>query len=188
MNYEISFFRWIVIFSFFLAVSACGETRQTLGVGLKPPDEFTVVTKAPLILPPDFGLRPPALGKSPPSQTMTLPEAVLLNIEGGALGESAVAPSVPMTRGEEAILTAARTEGVNPDIREIIQLELKQTIERGKSFAERVIFWQQPPGLDAALDAAQEAERLRAEGAVNLPPNIGQPNARRKRGRGIFAL
>ena len=42
-----------------------GGTRQALGLVRSSPDEFAVVAKAPLVLPPDFGLRPPIPGAPP---------------------------------------------------------------------------------------------------------------------------
>ncbi|HYN39224.1 MAG TPA: DUF3035 domain-containing protein, partial [Rhodospirillales bacterium] len=39
----------------------CEGIKQELGIGVKrPPDEFTVYSRAPLSMPPDFALRPPA--------------------------------------------------------------------------------------------------------------------------------
>ncbi len=41
------------------------------------PDEFRVVTKAPLVVPPDYALRPPAPGKPRPQELQ--PESVARN-------------------------------------------------------------------------------------------------------------
>ena len=43
-------------------LNACSDTRAALGLDKAPPDEFAVFSRAPLSLPPDFGLRPPAPG------------------------------------------------------------------------------------------------------------------------------
>ena len=43
-------------------LAGCEGIRDQLGFNKKAPDEFTVVKKAPLVLPPDFSLRPPAPG------------------------------------------------------------------------------------------------------------------------------
>ena len=40
----------------------CEGIRQATGAAKLPPDEFTVLTKAPLIIPPDYNLRPPQPG------------------------------------------------------------------------------------------------------------------------------
>src|SRR5690606_33831923 len=45
-----------------LAVSGCDSAREAMGLNKKSPDEFAVVTRAPLVLPPEFGLRPPQPG------------------------------------------------------------------------------------------------------------------------------
>jgi len=37
---------------------ACGMTRKDLGLEKETPDEMMVVSRAPLSIPPEFGLRP----------------------------------------------------------------------------------------------------------------------------------
>ena len=44
------------------ALSACDSIRKVAGLNKKSPDEFAVTTKAPLVIPPDFNLRPPMPG------------------------------------------------------------------------------------------------------------------------------
>ena len=39
-------------------LSACGLTREDLGVDKNAPDEMLVISRAPLSVPPEFGLRP----------------------------------------------------------------------------------------------------------------------------------
>ena len=48
-----------------LLVGGCQGIKEDLGIGVKrPPDEFTTYSRAPLSMPPDFALRPPANGSS----------------------------------------------------------------------------------------------------------------------------
>jgi len=184
MGISLRLLQFTIFASAALAVTACSGVRDTLGIGpLTPPDEFAVLTKAPLVLPPDFGLRPPGPGAPHPrsQETVRQAEAVLLNV--GEAGDLVAVPATQrLTGGENALLAAARTEEADPGIRATIQLEAQQTAERGRSFAERVVFWQMGFGPDAPLDAAAEAERLLQMGVTNLPPNIGQPEARRAGG------
>src|SRR5882757_3404129 len=49
-------------------LAGCQSTRTALGMTKVTPDEFRVVTKAPLVVPPDFALRPPAPGKPRPQE------------------------------------------------------------------------------------------------------------------------
>ena len=39
-------------------LSACGLTKEKLGISRKSPNETTVETRAPLSLPPEFDVRP----------------------------------------------------------------------------------------------------------------------------------
>ena len=48
-----------------LTLAACEGLKDTLGWNKQSPDEFVVVTRAPLTLPPDFTLRPPAPRRTP---------------------------------------------------------------------------------------------------------------------------
>ncbi len=41
-----------------LCVSACGITKRTLGLDRRGPDETVVQTNNPLILPPEYSVRP----------------------------------------------------------------------------------------------------------------------------------
>ena len=49
-------------------LSGCGsELSDVLGTNKMPPDEFTILTKPPLIVPPEYNLRPPAEGEIRPN-------------------------------------------------------------------------------------------------------------------------
>jgi hypothetical protein len=51
-----------------LSLTACETVRTAVGANKQPPDEFAVVTKAPLIIPPDYNLKPPKPGAPPLNQ------------------------------------------------------------------------------------------------------------------------
>ena len=48
--------------------AGCSSTRSALGMTKVTPDEFRVVSKAPLVVPPDYALRPPAPGEPRPQE------------------------------------------------------------------------------------------------------------------------
>jgi hypothetical protein len=52
-----------------MLLSACSNWKQSLGIEPTPPDEFAVESRAPLTIPPDFNLRPPAPGTPRPQET-----------------------------------------------------------------------------------------------------------------------
>ena len=51
-----------------LGLGGCQSASKALGMNRVTPDEFRVVTKAPLIVPPDFSLRPPGPGEPRPAE------------------------------------------------------------------------------------------------------------------------
>src|SRR5579871_3802882 len=52
-----------------VALAACSDLRESLGLGRTAPDEYTVIDRPPLSMPPDFGLRPPQPGAARPQET-----------------------------------------------------------------------------------------------------------------------
>ena len=50
-----------------IALSGCTSAQKALGMSKVVPDEFRVVSKAPLAVPPDYALRPPAPGEPRPA-------------------------------------------------------------------------------------------------------------------------
>lgn len=61
--------RWIPVVGFALTavvLSGCGGIKEDLGLAKKAPDEFAVVKRPPLDMPPDFALRPPRPGERGP--------------------------------------------------------------------------------------------------------------------------
>ncbi len=144
------------------ALTACSGVRSQLGLDKKPPDEFTVVRKAPLALPPNFNLRPPTPG-APESRA---PAATGL-ARRALVGERADRREVGPTAGEEALLRQAGTSQAEPDIRRVLLAETTQLSERDKTFVDRLIFWRDPNAEEEdILDPAAESRRLR-EASLN---------------------
>src|ERR1700733_9706939 len=111
--------RIAVVGASLLALAACDSLREEAGLTKQSPDEFAVTTKAPLVVPPDFNLRPPAPGAAPTNQTdpTTSAETALY----GASPEQ-VASSLPptMSQGERMLLANAHVENTDPTIRQEI--------------------------------------------------------------------
>jgi len=51
-----------------LALPGCSDMRAALGMDRTGPDEFAVESRAPLLIPPDFNLRPPTPGAARPNE------------------------------------------------------------------------------------------------------------------------
>lgn len=170
-----------------LILAGCDSTREALGLNKKSPDEFAVVTKAPLVLPPEFGLRPPEPGAPRPQDVQARDRA-----QAALGGRTATDPLTSARRnptsstsaGEAALLQQARASNVDPDIRRKVNEDFTQLAERDRSFVDRLIFWQpaEEPGL--AVDPAKEAQRLRENAATGKSVTAGNVPTIKRRERG----
>lgn len=185
---------WVACATLSLPVmlAGCDSTRDALGLTKKAPDEFAVVTKAPLVLPPEFGLRPPEPGAARPQEVPARDRAA------AALGgrtDTAAGQLTPLSRdpnasaaqrsaGESALLQQARATNADPDIRRKVNDEFTQLAERDRRLVDRLIFWQkaEEPGL--AVDPAKEAQRLRENAATGKAPTAGEVPTIKRRERG----
>ncbi|MEH6494427.1 MAG: DUF3035 domain-containing protein [Pseudomonas marincola] len=164
-------FAGVVILSVLaVGLSGCENTRQALGIqGKKAPDEFAVLTKAPLIIPPDFSLRPPSPGQKGPHDEMARTSArsalfgrksssgVISQEEANAAGTSA---------GELALLRQADAVDVDSSIRQLINEETGVLAEDDQSLIERVMFWQEKSKPGTVVDAAKEQKRIQENAAL----------------------
>ena len=72
-----------------LAACAGGSVQRALGLSKRSPDEFAVVSRAPLIVPPDYELRPPRPGEPRPQVGTTADQArATLVGQGSAPGDA----------------------------------------------------------------------------------------------------
>ncbi len=162
-------------------LGGCEEVRSVLGQTKSGPDEFAVYSRAPLSLPPDYGLRPPAPGTSRPQKVEPRNEArrAVLGARGAATGgRAAPAGSSP---GVQVLLRNLGTQDANPNIRATINRETTILAEEDKSFAEAVMFWNTPTKYGTVVDATKEAKRIRENQALGRPITEGEvPTIERK--------
>ena len=150
-----------------LLATGCASATRALGLEKSAPNEFNILTKAPLIVPPEYNLRPPQVGSSSAENNYTqraAREALLGDIDDAA-------PS----QGEIALMAKAGVNRANPEIR--LEIDGVNSVERkSTSFTDRLLFWRNGQILDAEgnpvpLDADSEARRLES---VNSATGGGQ--------------
>jgi len=170
-----------------LALSACENVKTTLGINRRAPDEMTVLAKAPLILPPDFALRPPEPGAARPQETnaSALAAAALTGRPAPTFGEARRGQTDASSRGEVAMLKRAGAENVDPAIRQQIREESTLLAERDKAFTEKLLFWKADDKM-GELDAGAEAKRLREAAAAGQPATSGETTLLQRRRRGLL--
>lgn len=157
-------------------VAGCQSAGRALGMSKVTPDEFRVVTKAPLVVPPDYSLRPPAPGEPRPQELA--PESAARTALLGAREAEA------RSDGEKLLVSKAGAERADPLIRYVVDDEFGDIAHKEKSFADRVMFWRSDkPAAEqttpAPVDAASEAERI-AKLTGNKPVVIERRDSRIK--------
>ena len=140
-------------------LSGCSSLSSALGMSKTPPDEFAVVTKAPLVLPPDYTLRPPQPGAQRP-QELRPSEAAQAAVFSAPGSRS----SVSYSPSEETLLAATGGDHADPAIRKVITEETTALLQKDRSFADNILFWRGSDNAEALgtpVNASAEAQRIR---------------------------
>jgi hypothetical protein len=166
-----------------LFLAGCSETRRVIGLDKTPPDEFTIVSRAPLAMPPDYALRPPQPG-APRPQDLTPRQQARQTVfrAGGEQQASLATPRGGRSEAEMAFLGHAHAGQADPNIRALVNEENSRLVEAERSFVDRLVFWRkaEPPGT--VVDAQKEQQRLRENVALGKPVNEGEvPTIQRKK-------
>jgi hypothetical protein len=123
-----------------LALSACDSLRREAGMTKQAPDEFAVVTKAPLIIPPDFNLHPPAPGAPPLNQLDPTDSAQTALFSSSDPQTVAAGMGGNLTMGERMLLANAGVQNTDPAIRAELQADARTSAAAAdQSFTDRVL-------------------------------------------------
>jgi hypothetical protein len=177
--------RLAVLASALALLGACETIRDVTGQNKRAPDEFQVVRQAPLVLPPDYSLRPPQPGTARPQELQPRDQArAALGGRGTPTRGSA---AVGATAGESNLLTQAKATDPDPDIRRKVNEEFTQLSDRGSGFVDRLMFWRKPADpTGPAVDPARESQRIReAQASGAAPAGEGVPTIQRRQ-RGLL--
>ncbi len=154
-----------------LTASGCASASKSLGLTKAAPNEFNILTKAPLVVPPEYSLRPPQIGESSAENNYSQ-EAARKALVGDI-------DDAEPSQGEMTLLAKSGALRANQEIRLVIDGE--NSVERKTSgFSDRVLFWNN--GGDetgAPLDPEAEALRLKS---INAATGGGQVTISRRPG------
>jgi len=170
-------YKSITLVGFILAgivLSGCENTREQFDFSKRAPDEFAVVTRAPLELPPEYTLRPPQPGAPRPQEMTTSQQARAAVV--GIESTKQIAREQNVSTGEAILLQKTGAAQANPAIRRVVDEETAKIAE------------DEMPGIDQlrkmvgkpveapakVVDPVQETERIRANKAQGKPITTGK--------------
>lgn len=172
-----------------LATGGCSNIKETLGLSKQSPDEFKVVSRAPLSMPPDYNLKPPTPGAPRPQEGTPRDQAqqAVLGLAPDAIppigeGESDTAQS----SGESALLQSAGASGVDPNIRQLVDTETSEDEANSKTLADSLIFWRDPEPYGEVVDPQAEQKRIEENIATGQPLSTGDTPTIVRKKKGMF--
>lgn len=169
-----------------LLLAGCQDVKEMVGLTPDAPNEFEVVRKRPLSMPPDFHLLPPEAHtvNRADEQPRDLAKQALLGVKPVAAGEEGengeadnkVAPSpVAPAAAESPMMNAVRTQGEagllskvgpapEPNIRAVIEAEHAENGDG--TLGEKIFTWQKEDRLKKH-EIDPHAEKAALEGLVS---------------------
>lgn len=167
------FFALSLCFVALVSVSACSGAKEQLGLNKKAPDEFQVLKRAPLALPPNYALRPPRPG-APRPQEQSPDQQAAQTVFGAQTQEEA--PVRAASQSEAILLQQAGAGAADPNIRARIDSETEELNATEKTVAQKLL--KLGGGKDdkpaTVVDAEKEAERLQKNAEEGKPVTDGE--------------
>ena len=158
-------------------LSGCSNVRDALGQNKKSPDEFAILARAPLSVPPNFSLRVPNKGMERPQEPSSRHMGRDLIFK-----KSSTEPGNDSKSNSSSIRGLLGTNKAYPKIRVIINAETKNMVFEDKLFLDKLLSWKKPSDDGVLVDAAAEAKRLKNNVEQGKPVTEGKtPIIKRKK-------
>ena len=157
-----------------LTLSGCEKTKEQFDFSKKPPDEFAVVKREPLEMPPDFSLRPPTPGAARPQEQATDAQA-----RAAVLGDTSLAqkPRVDAASdGESVLLQQAGAGYADPNIRSKVDKETAELAEEDMPGIDQLkkMIGKDVEAPAMVVDPTAEAERIKTNKDTGKPISEGE--------------
>jgi hypothetical protein len=153
-----------------LSLAGCGSDKlaRTFGLTRDAPDEYTVTTRAPLSMPPDYNLRPPRPGAPRPQEQSERQQAEEALVPALALNAPASGAASP---GQSALMAQAGP-AAPADIRRKVDADAR-TDSSNDGFVDKLLYWRKPDTHNTQVDPTKESQRLRQNAALGEGPDVG---------------
>jgi hypothetical protein len=175
-------------------LAGCQSTKEMLGLTKRSPDEFQVVSRAPLSMPPDYSLRPPTPGAARPQEGTVQQQAQ--GIVTGHADRNLAPDQIPSvgegdkiiaeSAGEASFLQSASMTGVDPNIRKLVDQETAADEESSKTVLDSLIFWRKEEPYGKVVDPQAETKRLQENQALGQPVDTGDTPIIERKQKGIL--
>jgi hypothetical protein len=166
-------------------LSGCSDVRDAVGLTKKSPDEFQVVARPPLSIPPNFQLQPPRPG-APRPQTGEVRDQAEALILGRTLKPKTSAIGAQLSPGEAKIVARLNLDQNEPNIRKLVDAEVASFAYEDVYLIDKILFWLEDGQPGIAVDATKESQRLRENDATGKPVTEGETPKILRRGQGLF--
>tara|TARA_Y100000588_G_C14167350_1_gene887543 strand:- start:821 stop:1312 length:492 start_codon:yes stop_codon:yes gene_type:complete len=144
-----------------------GQTKQA-------PDEFAVMSRAPLSLPPNFNLRVPKPGAERPQDASRKDAARKILLQAGSKFKRMNVGDIKKTLGENKIRDLLGADVANPKIREILNEETVNVEFEDQLFIDKLLSWKTSSEKESLVDPAAEAKRIKANEKTGKRINEGE--------------
>ena len=175
--------RSLLLGSTLILLGGCNGDKiaRTFGLTRDAPDEFTVTTRAPLSMPPDYTLRPPRPGAPRPQEQSERQQAEEALVPQTALNP----PASGQSPGQQALMQEAGPVAPG-NIRTQVDQDAHNAAD-DESFVDKVLYWRKPNTQHAQVDAPAEAQRLRQDAALGQSPTVGDTPIIKRDKQGWFS-
>jgi len=154
-------------------LAGCTNLREWAGLQKKSPDEFAVTTKAPLVIPPDFNLRPPMPGAPPANQVdpTTNAEQALFSTADPQTVANGMRGNYSMS--EKLLLANAGAQNADPGVRAKIAADSRTLQNANRSFTDRVLGAAATPDNGQPVNADKEVNKRGGKKAAPAKKDSG---------------
>ena len=165
-----------------LLAGCSGGVGKMLGLEKEAPDEFKVVSRAPLTVPTDVSLRPPDPNARRDNEISVREEAEQLLFDTKHKEKLTNESRQKFRGGELALLTRADALAVDPAIRRVVDDESSALALESDTFVRKIMFWKGDEPAGTVIDASAEAQRIQENTGLGNPVTDGDtPMIRREK-------
>ena len=152
----------------------CAQSKKVLNLTENSPDEFAVIRKKPLVIPPKFNLRPPQNSQSESDKFTSKNEAKTALLGSDSAKKNTQKSSIDASKGEVAFLAKSGISSSDVNIRKILEEENSRLASYNNSFVQKLVSSVTGEDKKNLIDPKKEQKRLQEKRSTDLTNIKGQ--------------